>query len=207
LTSRPASRRAAAAGIAGPVGFLGTGFLLAALRHDLIVAQGWKSWPSSMALGGPPAAIPQICAFLWLTACYTAFALGALRPVLRLPSIWAGFLAIAAGDALLAFPTDAPDAGTSWHGTLHLVGILVVTVATLVAAAGVTRAASGRPGWRAWRWTLPVPFAATAIGLVGGLDAGWAKVAYVVGITVPAAVIGILLLRETYRAPTAARSG
>jgi hypothetical protein len=201
------SRRAAVAGIAGPVGFLATTFLLAALRHGLIVAQGWKSWPSSMALGGPPAAIPQIAAFLWLTACYTVFALGALRPALERPSIWGGFLAIAAGDALLAFPTDAPDAPTSWHGTLHLMGILVVTTATLVAAVGVTRATAGRPGWRAWRWTLPVPIAATVVGAVGGLDTGWAKVVYVVGITVPAAVLGLLLLREAPDPPTAATSG
>jgi hypothetical protein len=195
-------RTACVAGIAGPIGFLTAAFLLSILRHDVIVAQGWKSWPSSMALGGPPG-IPMICAFLWLAACYSAFALGALRPELEAPAAWIGLLAIAGGDVLLAFPTDAPDTATTWHGSLHLAGVLLTTVATLVAAAGVTAATLHRPGWRAWRLTLPMPFLAAAIGAAAGFDTGWAKVIYVVGITLPAAVVGRLLLREV----TAARSG
>lgn len=196
-------RTACAAGIVGPIGFLLVAFLLSILRHDVIVAQGWKSWPSSMALGGPPG-IPMIGAFLWLAGCYTVFALGALRPGLGAPVAWIGFLAIAAGDAMLAFPTDAPDTGTSWHGSLHLAGVLLTTVATLVAAAGVTAATMRRPGWRAWRLTLPMPVLAAVIGAAAGFDTGWAKVLYVIGITLPAAVVGLLLLRETV---TAARSG
>jgi hypothetical protein len=197
-------RTASAAGVAGPVGFLAAAFQLSILRHDLIVAQGWKSWPSSMALGGRPG-IPMICAFLWLATCYTVFALGALRPALGHPAAWVGFLAIAAGDVLLAFPTDAPDMPTSWHGSLHLAGVLLTTLATLVAAAGVTLATRDRPAWRAWRLALPVPFLAAAIGAAAGFDTGWAKVLYVVGITLPAAVVGGCLLREA--AVSAARSG
>lgn len=194
------SRRvASAAGIAGPVGFLTVAFLLSVLRHDLIVAQGWRSWPSAMALGGPPG-IPMICAFLWLAACYTVFALGALRPVLW-PALWGraawvGFLVIAAGDVLLAFPTDGPGTATTWHGALHLAGVFVTTAATLVAAVGVTVATLRRPAWRLWRLTLPVPVLAAAIGAAAGFDTGWAKVVYVVGITLPAAVVGGLLLRD-----------
>jgi len=188
-------RAACVAGIAGPIGFLATAFVLSILRHDVIVAQGWKSWPSSMALGGPPG-IPMICAFLWLAACYSVCSLGALRPELGAPAAWIGLLAVAAGDVLLAFPTDAPDTPTTWHGALHLAGVLLTTVATLVAAAGVTAATLRRPGWHAWRLTLPVPFLAAAIGAAAGFDTGWAKVIYVVGITMPAAVVGRLLLRE-----------
>ena len=70
----------------------------------------------------------------------------------------------------------------------------------------MTIATAGRPAWRAWRMTLPVPFAAAAIGAAGGFDTGWAKVVYVVGITLPAAVVGACLLREV-PAVTAARSG
>jgi hypothetical protein len=195
-------RTACVAGIAGPIGFLTAAFLLSILRHDVIVTQGWKSWPSSMALGGPPG-IPMICAFLWLGACYSVFALGGLRPVLRSRAAWIGFLAIALGDVLLAFPTDAPDTATTWHGSLHLAGVLFTTVATLVAAAGVTAATLHRPGWHAWRLTLPMPFLAAAIGAAAGFDTGWAKVIYVVGITLPAAVVGRLLLREV----SAATSG
>jgi hypothetical protein len=145
----------------------------------------------------------MICAFLWLAACYSVFALGALRPELGAPAAWIGLLAIAAGDVLLAFPTDAPDTATTWHGSLHLAGVLLTTVATLVAAAGVTAATLHRPGWHAWRLTLPMPFLAAAIGAAAGFDTGWAKVIYVVGITLPAAVVGRLLLRDV----TAAGSG
>jgi hypothetical protein len=196
-------RRAAVAGIAGPVGFLAMAFLLAVLRHDVIVAQGWASWPSSMALGGA-VGIPMICTFLWLTACYTVLSLGALRPGLRSRAAWVGFLMIAAGDLLLAFPTDEPDVHPTWHGRAHLLGVVVVTLATLVAAAGVTRATRGRPEWRPWRLIAPVPFAAAALGAIGGFDTGWVKVVYVVGITLPVTVIGRSLRRERRDAPPSA---
>ena len=204
-------RWAAAAGVAGPVGFLTATFALAGLRSDVIAAQGWVSWPSSMALGGTPG-IPMIAAFLWLAVCYSTFSLGALRPGLRFRSPWIGFLGIAAGDLLLAFPTDERASPPTWHGSLHLAGVVLVTVCTLVAAIGVTVATLGMPAWRPWRLALPVPFLATAIGAAAGFDAGWAKVTYVVGITLPAAVVGGLLLAGTRGAPvsrtvSAARSG
>ena len=196
---------AAWAGVAGPVGFLGVAFLLSALRHDVIEAAGWVSWPSSLALGGA-AGMPMTAAFCWLAGSYTVFSMGALRPALVHRAAWTGFLGIALGDLLLAFPTDAPGRAMTWHGTLHLAGVVVVTVATLVAAAGVTIATAGRPAWRAWRITLPVPFAAAAVGAATGFDTGWGKVIYVVGITLPAAVVAACLLREV-PAVTAARSG
>jgi len=200
-------RSAAAAGIAGPVGFLVMSFVLAALRPELIETQGWGSWPSSMALGGWRG-IPQILTFLWLGACYCVFALGALRPALRSRTAWAGFLAVAIGDVLLAFPTDPPGADQSWHGTLHLMGVLLATVATLVAVVGVTSATRERASWRPWRFVAPVPFAAALIGLTGGFDLGWAKVVYVIGVTLPAAVAGWLLRRDaTVDAATATKSG
>ena len=189
------NRRAVLAGAVGPIGFLVTSFVLAAVRHDVIAAQGWKSWPSSLALGGAPG-IPQILAFCWLGACYTVFSLGALRPMLGKRSAWVGFLTIAAGDGLLAFPTDASGTQLTWHGTLHLMGVVVVTGATLVATVGVTLATRDRPRWFPWRVVAPIPFLAAAIGSAAGFDAGWAKVVYVVGITPPAVMISAMLRRD-----------
>lgn len=185
---------AAAAGVAGPVGFLLISFGQALLRPDVIRTQGWASWPSSMAFGHL-VGIPQTLAFLWLAGCYTFFALGALRPALNAGVATGGFLGCAVGDVLLAFPTDAPGASVSWHGTLHLVGVLVATTATLVATAGVTAATWRDPRWAPWRLVAPVPVVAAGIGVVAGFDVGLAKVLYVVGITLPAAVAAWLVGR------------
>jgi hypothetical protein len=178
-------RRAALIGGSGPVGFLAVAFVMAAVRPDLIRAQGWASWPSSMATGGLPASIPQTLAFLWLGGCYLVFALGALRPVLRSPAVTLGFVAVACGDALLAFTTDVPGVHPTWHGSIHLVAVLLATAATVFATAASLVAVRGRSGWRPWRIGAAFIFAAALIGLVGGFDRGWAKVAYVLGITLP----------------------
>jgi hypothetical protein len=187
------------AGAMGPVGFLAVSFAMALLRPEVIRAQGWASWPSSMAVGDA-AGIGQILAFLWLAGCYVVFALGALRPALGDRLATGGFLAIAAGDVLLAFTTDGPGAGRTWHGVLHLVGVTVATVATLVATAGVTRATRDHADWRWWRRVAWVPFAAAALGLFSVVDQGWAKVVYVFGITLPAAVIAWFVYRDADRA-------
>jgi hypothetical protein len=188
--------RAAWGGIAGPAGFLTLSFLMAVLRPEIVQAQGWASWPSSMSLGGPPAALVQIATFLWLTLCYSIFALGALRPLFGWGAAVVGYLTIALGDGLLAFPTDGPGVSTSWHGTLHLAGVIVVTIATLVAVAGVTIATRDLPRWRPWRGVAWIPFVATVVGMAAGFDHGWAKVVYVVGITAPGAVAGWLASQE-----------
>ncbi len=185
--------------MAGPLGFLLVSFTMATLRPEAIRVQGWASWPSSMALGGPPAAIPQILAFLWLGACYAVFAWGALRPALGSRLTTGAFLAIAAFDVCLAFPTDAPGADPSWHGTLHLIGVLGATIATLVGAAASVRATRDRPGWRPWRAAAGILFAAAGVGLVAGFDEGWAKVLYVLGITLPVVVLALSVRRELRR--------
>lgn len=199
ITDAERIRRAALGGIAGPVGFLTIAFLMAALRPEIIRQQGWASWPSSMSLGGPPVALVQIAAFLWLTLCYSVFALGTLRPLFGWGAAAIGYLGVAVGDALLAFPTDGTGAGTTWHGTLHLVGVFVATIWTLVAVVGVTTATRERPWWRPWRAVAWIPFVATVVGLAAGFDQGWAKVAYVIGITAPGAVAGWLARREPGR--------
>ena len=190
------------AGIVGPIGFLAVSFVLAVLRSDVIHAEGWASWPSSMALGGWPG-IPQTLAFLWLAGSYPVFGLRALRPALGSApgslAAWGGFLAIATGDLFLSFTTDAAGAGVSWHGTLHLVGVLLVTVAMLIAAGGLTIATRDRALWRPWRFVAWIPFAAALIGLAAGFDRGWAKVLYVLGITLPVVVIGALVRRDATR--------
>ena len=151
-----------------------------------------------MALGGWPG-VPQTLTFLWLAGAYTVFALGALRPALGARpgarAAWGGFLAIALGDVLLAFTTDAPGADLSWHGAVHLAGVVLITIASLVAAGGITLSTRGRASWRPWRAVASVPFGAAMVGLVAGFDEGWAKVTYVVGITLPVIVIGVLIRR------------
>ena len=183
------------AGAAGPIGFVAMCLVLAAVRHDVIVRQGWASWPSSMALGGAPG-VPMIATFLWLGGCYAVFALGALRPGAVSSLAVGGYLVTAGGDALLAFPTDAPGATTSWHGVLHLAGVVVATIGTLIVATGLLWATGGRGAWRPLRPAVAVLVVATVAGIAAGFDAGWAKVLYVVGITLPAAVVPWCLQRH-----------
>jgi hypothetical protein len=168
---------------------------LAVVRHDVIVSQGWASWPSSMALGGAPG-VPMIATFLWLGGCYALFALGALRPAAISSLAVGGYLVTAAGDVLLAFPTDAPGSTTSWHGGLHLAGVMVATIGTLLVATGLLRATGGRGAWRPMRPAVAVLVVATVVGIAAGFEAGWAKVLYVVGITLPAAVVPWCLHRH-----------
>lgn len=189
-------RSALVAGAVGPIGFVLVTFVLAALRHDVIERQGWVSWPSSMALGGPPG-LPMIAAFLWLGGCYLVFSLGALRPAAISGVAVAGYLVTASGDLLLAFPTDAVGRPTSWHGTLHITGVVVATVGTLIVCASLLAATGGRGAWRALRPAATVLVAATGVGMAGGFDQAWAKVVYVVGITLPAAVVPWCLQRAT----------
>ena len=203
-------QRAAVFGMVGPIGFLVVSFVLAAFRPDVIHAEGWASWPSSMALGGWPG-VPQTLAFLWLAGSYPVFGSRALRPALGAApgslAAWGGFLAIATGDLFLSFTTDAAGAGVSWHGSLHLIGVLLVTVATLIAAGGLTLATRDRASWRPWRLVAWIPFAAALVGLVAGFDRGWAKVVYVLGITLPVAVIGALVRRDATRDPDGVAAG
>jgi hypothetical protein len=183
------------AGAAGPIGFVAMGLVLAVARHDVIEHQGWVGWPSNLALGGPPG-VPMIAAFLWLSACYVVFALGALRPAAVSSIAVAGYLVTAGGDGLLAFPTDAPGAPTSWHGSLHLAGVGVATLGTLVVAMGLLRATDGGGAWRPLRPAIAVLAIATVVGVAAGSEVGWAKVIYVVGITLPAAVVPWCLRRH-----------
>lgn len=196
MSGRPEPNRVALwAGAAGPVGFLTMAFVLAGMRQDVIEDGGWVSWPSSLALGGL-AGVPMIAAFLWLGGCYAVFALGALRPAAVSTLAVTGYLITAGGDTLLAFPTDAPGTPTSWHGMLHVTGVVVATVGTLVAAYGLLRATRGRVAWRPLRPAVAVLAGATLVGLAGGFEEPWAKVAYVVGITLPAAVVPWCLARD-----------
>lgn len=183
------------AGAAGPIGFVLVACVLAVVRHDIIERQGWASWPSSMALGGA-VGVPMIVTFLWLGGCYAVFALGALRPATVSSVAVIGYLVTASGDVLLAFPTDASGSPASWHGGLHLAGVIVATTGTLIVAMGLLRATGGRGDWRPLRPAVAVIVGATLVGLGFGFDEGWAKVVYVVGITLPAAVVPWCLRRH-----------
>jgi hypothetical protein len=80
--------------------------------------------------------------------------------------------------------------------------VTIATVATLVATVGVTRATRDRADWRAWRFVAWVPFAAAALGMLSVAELGWAKVVYVLGITLPAAVAAWLVYRDADRSLT-----
>ncbi len=192
--ARP-SRWALWAGAAGPIGFVVVCLALGVIRSDVVERQGWVSWPSGMALGGA-AGIPMIATFLWLGGCYLVFAFGALKPAAISSIAVAGYVVTASGDVLLAFPTDAPGASTSWHGTFHAIGVVVATAGTLIVAWGLLRATGGRGAWRPLRPAVAVLVGATAVGIAWGFDEGWAKVIYVVGITLPAAVVPWCLERD-----------
>jgi low temperature requirement protein LtrA len=77
--------------------------------------------------------------------------------------------------------------------------VTIATVATLVAVVGVTRATRDRADWRVWRRVAWVPVAASVLGLLSALDAGWAKIAYVLGITLPVTVVAWLVYRDADR--------
>ncbi len=188
MTAARPGRLSMWAGAAGPAGFLLVAFVLAGVRGDVVASHGWVGWPSSMALGGAPG-LPMIAAFVWLGACYAVFALGALRPSGLSSVAVAGYLVTATGDLLLAFPTDATEEATSWHGWLHLAGVIVATVGTLIVAAGLLVATRRRAAWRPLRPAVAVIVVAAFVGLAGGFDEAWAKIVYVVGITAPAAVV------------------
>ena len=148
-----------------------------------------------MALGGAPG-VPMIATFLWLGGCYAVFALGALRPAAISSLAVGGYLVTAAGDVLLAFPTDAPGSTTSWHGVLHLAGVMVATIGTLLVATGLLRATGGRGVWRPMRPAVAVLVVATVVGIARRLRDRLGEGVYVVGITLPAAVVPWCLRRH-----------
>jgi hypothetical protein len=181
-------------GTVGPCLFLFIAFVMAVARHDVLRVQGWTSWPSSMAIGGWPGT-PQILAFLTLVLCYPIFAWWALRP-----AVGRGFVAftvIAVGELFLSFPTDASGQSVSWHGALHLTGVLVVTAATAVAALAITYATRTLPSWHLWRAVgAPSVAAGVVIGAIAGFHTGWAKVFFVLAITLPIPLLAQLVARE-----------
>jgi hypothetical protein len=192
-----ASRRFTVGIVAGAVGpslFLLTAFTMALVRHDLIRVEGWASWPSSMAIGGWVGA-PQILAFLTLAVCYPLFAWWALRPAVGRGIL--AFTTIAVGELLLAFPTDARGQGHSWHGALHLTGVVVVTAATAVATVVISRGVWRRPGWQVWRIVgMPSVAAGVVVGALAGFHSAWAKVFFVLAITVPIPMLALHVARE-----------
>jgi hypothetical protein len=183
-----------ALGTAGPCLFLLIAFTMALVRHDVIQAEGWASWPSSMAIGGW-SGTPQIVAFLILACCYPVFAWWALRPSVGQGAM--AFTAIAVGELFLAFPTDARGQTVSWHGVMHLTGVLIVTVATGIAAVSITIATGQRPAWGPWRYVgAPSVAAGVVVGAIAGFHAGWAKVFFVLAITVPIPLLARLVARD-----------
>ena len=187
-------RIGAAAGVVGPLLFLSIAFGMALVRRDVIRVEGWTSWPSSMAIGGWTGS-PQIAAFLILASCYPLFAWWALRPALGRGSV--AFTVLAAGELFLAFPTDARGQDPTWHGIMHLIGVFVATAATAVAAVQITHATWRRPGWRSWSAVgAPAVTAGVLVGAAAGFHAGWAKVFFVLAITLPIPLLARLISRE-----------
>jgi hypothetical protein len=194
-TATGRSRVGVGLGTAGPCLFLLIAFTMAFLRRDVIQAAGWASWPSSMAIGGWPGT-PQILAFLILAYCYPVFAWWALRPTVGQGAAVA-FTTIALGELFLAFPTDARGQAVSWHGVMHLIGVLIVTVATAVAAARITVATRQRAAWRPWRYVgAPSVAIGVVVGAIAGFHTGWAKVFFVLAITLPIPLLARLVAED-----------
>jgi hypothetical protein len=194
-TASGRSRVGVVLGTAGPCLFLLIAFTMAFLRRDVIQAAGWASWPSSMAIGGW-SGTPQILAFLTLACCYPVFAWWSLRPIVGHGAAVA-FTAIALGELFLACPTDARDQAVSWHGVMHLIGVFIVTIATAVAAAHITVATRHRPEWRPWRYVgAPSVAIGVAVGAFAGFHTGWAKVFFVLAITLPIPLLARLVAQD-----------
>lgn len=134
--------------------------------HDLgwtVLHSGDVYYPSSLARGGLGPL--QSLNFAVLGALVLGFARG-LRTQFR--HRWAGAVAtvglgaVVLAGLLLAFPTDLPGEPSSWHGSLHGVGFLLLVAGNLVAFVASGFALRSAPGW-GLQWVYSVANAPAAI--------------------------------------------
>ena len=62
----------------------------------------------------------------------------------------ASFVVVALSGVLLAFPTDLPGEGFSWHGAIHGVGFVLLLLGCVTATLASGLALRGAQGWRGY---------------------------------------------------------
>lgn len=151
------------AGVAAPVVWLGGSVAMSYDERAFMDRLGWDIWPSGLSLG--PDGWGQIVVFLVFAALYIAFAL-ALRAVARWSRLARGGARLVAVLAfvtpLLAFRTDRPQDGMSWHGVLHAAGYVALMLSLLLIVVtvlpGLVRRRPTELRWAALAGLL-IPFA------------------------------------------------
>lgn len=176
-------RTSALAGVAVMPFFVGVIILVTRLERDYLRAQGWAltqeqevPYPSVLVRGdlGWLQELNYVAAAILIAT----FTIGFRREFRR---TWpgriatAGFSTAVAGILLNLAPTDLPGEEASWHGTVHLVGFLVMALGLTIAFISSGLALRGNPGWRGWRflgWTpaIMVILLFTGAGLPGDLS-------------------------------------
>ena len=143
-------RRLVAAGFAASAVWLLGALAMSRLERHFMAGLGWDVWPSGLALG--PWGWLQIVVFLVFAVTLIGYA-WSLRGV-ELPRVarWGSRLLLAGAvvSPLLAFRTDPPGHGTTWHGALHATGYLAMMLGLLVSLLLVLPVAVRRAGARQW---------------------------------------------------------
>lgn len=143
-------RRWVAAGFAASAVWLLGALAMSWLERDFMAGLGWDVWPSGLALG--PWGWLQIVVFLVFAATLIGYA-WSLRGV-ELPRVarWGSRILLAGAviSPLLAFRTDPPDHGVTWHGALHATGYLAMMLGLLVSLLLLLPFAVRRAGARQW---------------------------------------------------------
>ena len=136
-----AVRRGAVAGALAPPVFLGGLLVLDLLAGRVEVSDhelGPRGWLMHLVFAVVGVLVLALALALWR----------ALRGRSgRVAAVLVGLFGLG---ALLGTATPDPGDAQTWHGTLHLVGFLLVTLALLPAMVAFGMAVRGDPGWRGW---------------------------------------------------------
>src|SRR5688572_22512941 len=162
---RRTRRAALAGGLAGPI-FLGVSAGLTWVDAAELRGYGWQPlnhhgvpWPSALSTTAHGAIQIANFTITGLLVLALASVLGGTLP--RRPSGTVARMAtgaVGAGVALAALPVGVPPDDwadplawcASWHGTIHLSGLVVAAVAALVALVSIALATRRQPGWGRW---------------------------------------------------------
>jgi hypothetical protein len=139
----------AAGFVASAVWLLGA-LSMSRLERGFMDGLGWDVWPSGLALG--PWGWIQIVVFLAFAVALIAYAWTLVRIPLPRVSRWGSRILLVGAviSPLLAFRTDPPGHGTTWHGALHATGYLAMMLGILVSLMLVLPVAIRRAGPRQW---------------------------------------------------------
>jgi Protein of unknown function (DUF998) len=188
------------AGAVAPFIFLLATIGISWLEEDFMDRFGWEVWPSGLALG--PDGWLQIANFIVLGLLLMAFAL-AVRAVparnrwMRAAPVLlalAGFAAV-----MLAFKTDPPDEGTSWHGTIHVAAYFTWLLSLLLSYPLTWWRVHDHAVWRRTRWPAALALLLfPPVLLLPDTDSSGNYVFFAVALT-PLAVIAIRMAAGALR--------